>query len=435
MSADLALTDSSLFGLQVNTLQALTFSLHFHLCHELCQNVPFTGSQRRLSMEKKSDGRLFQREKGGIWYIDYRDPVTGKRIRKTTGTRNRRMAEQELERFSDLALSATENATFLQVLKLYSDPATNPRRQECEIEGAHYGMRYAKRVATTAKWFITLFEQSYPAILKVLVKDITRKECKKMREILVKRTGRTRGSQERFRILKTFFSQLYREGSIDNDPCRGLTDIKYEEKERFAIPEGSIARMIAARDMFFNDESWAFFTILATTGMRKGEVLALSKKQIMGKDLMIDAALKSDNKDDIGKPKCEKKRVIRLSNLTLEALSVLKPDRSGRLLHHSKYWAEKQVAAWKVIGKMIDPTTPWEKVTPHILRHSFNTLMVVNGLDRFIIAEYLGWTRQADVIAMQRRYTHIITGTMQEIADKVDEIFGLNNIETYYRLS
>ena len=374
----------------------------------------------------EENGRLYQRNGSDNWYIDWRNPVTGERVRISAKTKNKKAAQRKLDDLNAQALARTSEGTFSQMLALYEDWTTNPRRECAESEGGSYGERYAKRVAMTSRWFRKTLAEKYPLFLDKKVTEIKRIDCNRIREIILKTKGKRRAGQEAFRTFKAYFSQAIRDCLIENNPCQGLPDIRYKEVQRFAIHEDCIKALVNSRLLFFNTESWAYFTVLATTGMRKSEVLALNIDQIQGNDLKIYRALKSERVDDIGLPKCNIVRNIRLSKIALEALGSVKPDRNGRLFPHNSYWSDKQVAQWRVIGKLAYNTEDWEKITCHILRHSLNTALVANGADRFMVAEYFGWKHQ-DALAMQRRYTHLYTGSMQAIADKIDELVGLNS--------
>lgn len=371
-------------------------------------------------------GRLYQREGSDYWYIDFKDPVTGKRERFSTKTVILNEAREILRKLEYSAAGRTSDCTFGQALSQYRDPKTNPRKKEALTEGRSYGTRYTKKVAWMAGWIFNFLSEEYPSILDKRLADIKRADIRRIRDMIIREKGLSRNAQEKMRFIKAIFSNALSLDLIETNPCLGIHDIRYDEQQREAVPEDALAKVIASRSLFFDQECWAFFTILSTTGMRRSECMALNIEQIDGKDLKIDRAFKDDDMNEIGLPKWNFVRNIRLADIALTAMKVLKPDRDGRLLNRSKHWINKQIEQWKVVGKLVAPEVDWQKVTPHALRHSLNTNLIVNGCNPVIVSEYLSWEHQS-ITAIQKRYTHIYASNTAEIARKIDELYVVEN--------
>ena len=87
----------------------------------------------------------------GIWYASIIHSETGRRIRKTTRTRDREEALAfEKAMIEDINASRT-GYSLDHLIELYSCPATNPRMKSYKITGQSYSDDYAERVAEHVK--------------------------------------------------------------------------------------------------------------------------------------------------------------------------------------------------------------------------------------------------------------------------------------------
>lgn len=377
-------------------------------------------------MMKKAKTPLYFREESKTWIMVLYDPSTGKRIRKSTRTQDYEEALRIYHRATKDLEAGTEALTLGGVLDLYSDPETNPRYRIAQIEGTHYGLEHAKGVAGRARAIKTLLELKAPSYIKKDVRDIGKLDVKNVRQIIIDSWGQRRKSQEAFADFKTMLSQCEQDGYIEISPAKDIRDIPYKAKQKPSFPADEINKVLALRDFCPNREKWAFFAFMATTGMRMSEALALSESQIYKGTLTIDAALKSNNADDIGLPKYDLVRIIPLSHATLEVLSMVKPDKSGRYFHHNRNWGTKAVGEVLMIacGAYPEEREIFSEMKSHTLRHSMNTNLLASGLPPLLVAEYLSWNHQC-ILDMQQRYTHVYAEAMRPVADKIDELYHL----------
>lgn len=377
-------------------------------------------------MIKEARKPLYYREQSKAWMMVLYDPDTGRRIRKSTKTSDYEKALQIYRRAVKDLEAGTEALTLGGVLDLYSKPETNPRYKIAQIEGTLYGLEHAKSVAGRAKKMKSLLALKAPAYLKKDVRDVMKLDIKNIRQIIIDTWGQRRKSQEAFADFKTMLSQCEQDGYIEISPAKDIRDIPYKAKQKPSFPAEEINKVLALRDFCPNREKWAFFALIATTGMRMSEALALSESQIYKGTLTIDAALKSNNADDIGLPKYDLVRIIPLSHATLEVLSMVKPDKDGRYFHHNRNWGTKAVGEVLMIacGAYPEEREIFSEMKSHTLRHSMNTNLLASGLPPLLVAEYLSWNHQC-ILDMQQRYTHVYAEAMRPVADRIDELYCL----------
>lgn len=365
---------------------------------------------------------LFKVKNSDYWYVNLTDPKTGKRVRFTTGKKDYEEAMKVYQVECAKLTGCTSEITLRGTISLYCDPATNPRYQQSRIDGRSYSAEYAKQVAGYSKYLLQLLNEKAPRILDMRMFDILKINVKQVRELIVADRGRTRGAQIAFRTFKVYFSQACEDCVIQNNPCTGLRDIHYDEVPRESYPEEYLREMIAHTELWADEEHWAYFTLLATTGMRRSEALALNKEQLYGNTLTIDRALKS-NKGEIGLPKWNIIRVIPLSKISMTALSYLHPDIKGNYFTHCRVWVEDVFYSAKTVAHILFPNNKrLQKISAHTLRHSLHSNLLANRASEVLAGEYLSWNHQK-LSDIQQRYTHIYAEKLQCIADLIDEIY------------
>ena len=370
-------------------------------------------------------GKLYKRKL--IWYFKITDN-SGKRLQRSTGKTVKReameFAQQYLARLNDKGISPDAN-TLKEELARYLDPFTNPRYRQALLHKTSYTLGYAKQVARHASLVTDALQKRLPAMLALPVDQCTRRDMKEIQIAIVEERGHCRTAQHMFGTLKTIFTYLADDSIIIQSPAAGIPDIGYEAKKMVAIEPELIAWMIGRKDLFPSPRAWAFFTFLAMTGMRKSEGMAIDTEHIQDGTLMIDQQV-SPHHDHMVKPKCGVIRVIPLSQTALAALATLEPDKEGRYFGGYKY-SDIATDVIKIRTALAtedkDNKEVWYTITPHILRHSANTNLLVSGASPVLVAEYLAWKHQ-ELVDMQRRYTHLVAMNLVPVADMLDKLYA-----------
>lgn len=369
--------------------------------------------------------RIYRRPDSSLYYLDYTDPYTGRRIRKSSGKHTYEEAMEVLEVLKNTSKQDKNNITLSDIISLYEDPSTNPRKKQADIDGTSYGIGHAKHVAYLARKLRSEMEKLCPKFLNLKIVKITRMDLKTLKTLIVEDLGQTRTSQSLFQEVKVMLSQCVEDGMIPASPGNGIKDIHYQEKKRSALTPDVIKALIDHPEEFANTEEWALFTVIATTGMRLSEALALAHFQIAHGTLTINRALKSTAKDDVGLPKWNIVRAIPLSEITKKALDSIEPDETGRYFHHNKCWATTCFNRINGMAKAMHMGI--DNLTAHVLRHSLNSNLLALGLSPVLVAEYLSWSHQ-ELLDIQQRYTHIQVQHLHPIAEAIDSLYGKGKV-------
>ncbi len=123
--------------------------------------------------------------------------------------------------------------------------------------------------------------------------------------------------------------------------------------------------------------------------------------------MVVDRAFKNDVCTMIGLSKWDKIRTIALPEIAQDALLSLfhnKDDIPVTYRNLATIMTKIEKAASKLDG--LEMPEYWPKLTPHILCHSINTMLRLEGLPDVLVAEYMSWEHQ-DGNKIQEIYTHV----------------------------
>lgn len=366
--------------------------------------------------------RVYKRGNSSNYYFQWSD-VNGIRHQTSTKTNNKKKALIIANQFIGNSTNLQDECMILKDwIELFLDPDTNPRKKSAEINGTRFSDSYAKLQIRTAKNLLKVLETK-PAILNKSLSKIIRIDIQNIKEIIIQVKGHCRTSQLLFTFLKVALTQAYQEGRLDYNPGADFANIHYKEKKKQAIPAYILAKLINDKKAFYSIEAWAFFTVLATTGMRRGEVLGITPSRINNGVLTID---RQWDMEKFIEPKGGSIRIIPLAKITQYALSCLDPPATEDSQYFRKHcnWITSIFAQIKMYScaKFPEDSDILSEMTPHVLRHSLNTALIVSGLSPMLVAEYLSWKHQ-DMLRIQSRYTHIVSDNIIPVANKIDELF------------
>lgn len=170
-----------------------------------------------------------------------------------------------------------------------------------------------------------------------------------------------------------------------------------------------------------NIELYTAFEILFYTGMRKGELLALTMNDIdfQAKQIRINKTLAYVHGEYIMQPpKTEQSnRVIDVPEFLLaeirnytDKLYHLDPDQ--RIFPRSRVWLGQAITR-------ICPAIDLKIIRVHDLRHSHASLLINLGANPLMIAERLG---HDDVKMTMNTYSHLFQSHREEIIEKLEKI-------------
>ena len=206
--------------------------------------------------------------------------------------------------------------------------------------------------------------------------------------------GNKRTLNRKLSSLNTFFAFCHREGLGEKRLHIPMAKVPKRLPKYLSFEE--VMRGVATidRSTLQGLRDYALILFLYASGCRISEALAAQRSDIRDGWLTIRYA------------KGEKERTVPLAPVALEALEAyLKEERltSGALWLNYKGEPLSRISAYKIVKKYLG-------VSPHVLRHSFATALIVGGADLRVVQELLGHAS----LETTQIYTHIQKAHLQE---------------------
>lgn len=241
-------------------------------------------------------------------------------------------------------------------------------------------------------------------------------------------------------VTRQIFAQAFADGTIARNPMTGIHKPRTVEMERQEIPTEQLQALLNAAEKICPDPAFFLFVILYYTGLRRGEVLGLTWKDIDFPNRMIHVRQEvtyvgghtivySLADGDTLKTKAAARDVpmptalyrILLPYAGIGTIPVVHGRRNANVwLCESSYkraW-DRLLKAAKIDNEKLQPHM---RVTPHRLRHTYSSITRRAKLD---IKERQYIMGHADPEITDGKYTHINDEDKIIIMRKLDSVFG-----------
>jgi len=350
--------------------------------------------------------------RNGIYYFKYTSP-SGRRKQKSCDTSDPGKAIKFIINFIDnQGCSVLDSVTFKQLLEPWRTGTSNPRYERYKIEGKQYGLQQVRNI----KYLLEHIKNH--KIMKIKAANIKKVHALALRAWLLEDIpDKPQTINKILSSLRSIFSEhIYRE-ELEYNPFGSVGNVAYTPGVKEILSPEQVVKLI---DGFSDPTAKAVCSLLAYTGMRMGEVLALDWDQVKSVTISVTRAFKSGVADDIGLPKWGKKREILLSKIAHKSM----PDRGIGLVYtvagHRVYkkWFYDHFSDALKAAKV-------PKITPHSLRHTINSALLLSNISPYLIQKYLGWSNTASLTPVQEGYTHIKASDLQVVADAIDGIYKI----------
>jgi site-specific recombinase XerD len=260
------------------------------------------------------------------------------------------------------------------------------------------------------RYLKTFFEHANVAS----VRDISEQAVRDFRLVLARRKGRgehplKRSSQSYYAIaIRNFLKYLVKRGHAATSPDtielpklgdRSIETLEYRELERMlSAPQGTSLRALRDR---------AILEMLFSTGLRLAELCSL------------DRYLDMDRAEFSVRGKGDKLRVVFISpgaKRTVREYLAARGDTEGALFVSLTRSGDvigriSPRAVERLVARYAREAGLGKRVTPHSLRHSFATDLLVNGADLRSVQELLGHSH----ISTTQVYTHLTNKELKEV--------------------
>jgi len=340
--------------------------------------------------------------------------------------------------YEKLAQGKTSELTFKEYAAPYFVWETCPRVARLLDEGKNIGRTHVSKSRRLLD--LHVFKDSRFANLPM--RDISRGDLLDLR----KRLRPTLGLNTLNKVIitvKTVLSEASFRGDIPVNPGARVGNIKYDQAQRgvFTVEEAREILSVRPGEMKTSLLVDCFVTTLLCTGIRAGELRALRWGSVdlkTGRTAIVEAF---KGEKEIGDPKWGKKREIALPSILLNRLKrwnkesayntpegFIFSDLDGHPIGQTwirnnlqrvlKAADEKEDLTFKIGDRWL---------TPHACRHTLNTHLLAAGVPPLLVQTFLGWSSQEQRIltAVQRTYTELRLFRIEDVAKKIDELYGV----------
>ncbi|TDB38228.1 MAG: site-specific integrase [Actinobacteria bacterium] len=245
------------------------------------------------------------------------------------------------------------------------------------------------------------------------------------------RSGRKKGGglspltvQHVHRLLRKALHQAVRWEILDRNPADGADAPRVPRKEMHALDRDGLSRLLAA---LRGNKLYLPVLVAATTGMRRGEILALRWRdvEIDAKSLRVARSLQQISTGlEFKEPKSLRgRRSIALAQVTVAELKALKdarhpkPDDLVVCRPDGTPWPPDQLSVeFHVFIKRTGFAIRF-----HDLRHTHASNLLRDGVPVNVVSQRLGHAEPAITLNV---YSHVLPGMQEEAAAKVDEMMA-----------
>jgi len=206
-----------------------------------------------------------------------------------------------------------------------------------------------------------------------------------------------RSINRKLATLRTFYKYLLRTGKVSENPMTSIRMVKTTKKIPQFVRESEMENLVENRKMATNfsearDELILF--LLYGTGIRLAELISLQNNQ-------VNLAAKTIRV--IGKR--NKERMIPIPGLLVDLIATYRSFctiEHAHLLLTDKGEPLYPMFVQRLVKKNLGEYSQLEKLSPHVLRHTYATHLLNKGADLNAIKELLGHAN----LAATQIYTH-----------------------------
>jgi integrase len=237
-----------------------------------------------------------------------------------------------------------------------------------------------------------------------------------------------------YKLLRNAMGDAYRMELVTRNVA---TQVKAPPVPRQRRPDLSVADAKRLLKVIAGERLEALYVLALTTGLRRGELLALRWDDIDldSRQLRVRHALQRvDGKLRSVEPKTSSsRRSVVLPKIAVRYLEEHRNRQDNERLELGEAWREHGLVFASSVGTPIEPRNVnrrWDELRAkagldwlrlHDLRHGCATFLLAQGVPARAIMEVLG---HGEIGVTMNTYAHVLPQLRQEAADAMDELFG-----------
>ena len=368
------------------------------------------------SIRKRKDGRWEGRYTAGC------DPTTGKPIHKSVLAKTQSEAKEKLKQAiaeaEKLDMSRAKSYSLGAWIKLWYEVYAEPRLRE---KTKDYYLNYIDN-HIVPELGNTPLEKLTTIQIQKFYNDLQKSgRIQRYTHIKLKDKGlSTRVVRGIHTLLNNCLEQAVAERLLLTNPAKGCRLPKLEKREMKILPEDKIGPYLAEAE---RRGLLAAFYLELTTGLRRGELLALqwTDLDIENRTLAVTKQVNRINGELVVSPP-KTRNSVRTLALPQQAVDLLIAEHKKHSRNPYMFPSPKTGGMYgpdcigRIHKKLLEKAGIEEHVRFHDLRHTFSTLAIQSGIDPKTVAEILGHASAEFSLDV---YTHVTAGMKKEAAQKI----------------
>ena len=380
------------------------------------------GKKRYVISDTETAGLIVRIEPSGSknFYVDYRNPYTGKRVQRRLGYANEMTVTQARELVQKIRVGVRNDG---------EDPTQVEKRMRERLTVGEIVNLYVpwlkihRKSVRQTLIMLKSFEELYPLIAEEITSnDVTKwkQNCKN------EKTGKSLAPQtinRRLALIKGMFSWALRERHISQNPLKGNVEMLKEPDHiriRYLEPDERERLLTALEKRDGEEKDYLRCAVLLSlnTGVRKGTLLRLKWEYVdwERKTLFLPAQIMKGGKT----------HTVPLNSVALEALADWK-----KRCNPSDGWI---FPGDTPEGHLGDVKNPWETLLKrakvqnlkwHDMRHDFASQLVMQGVDILTVKKLMCHTD----LKMTQIYAHLSPQHINLATEKLSELYTKNKGE------
>lgn len=215
----------------------------------------------------------------------------------------------------------------------------------------------------------------------------------------------------RLSSIRSFFKFLYREGYIQSNPAKLVSNPKIPKMLPRFLSVDDVFSLIEKPEGigFMPARDKAILELLYSSGLRVSELSCLNVDDIHIKESLIKI-----------KGKGKKERVVPVGSKAIDAMKtymierILQKSRENALFLNRMGTRLTDRGVRRIVVKYAKAIALNGRIGPHMLRHSFASHLLQGGADLRVIQELLGHSS----LSTTQKYTHLDITHLMDIYDK-----------------
>jgi len=385
----------------------------------------------------RGDGSLRQRSNGG-WEgrYSYTDETTGKRVNKSVYASSQSEAKRKLKALiknienppEEDEYVKTNNITFGEWLDTWMKEYKKNGVRPATYDSYHHNIETHIRPALGGMELQKIRPDHIQTLLNKMARGTAKNPPLAPWTVLKVKN-----------IISGAMEQAIRNQLIPYNPAKATVPPKLEQKDIRIL---SAAEQKQFMNAVKGHRLEALYLLALATGMRRGEIMALTWDCVdfKNRSILVKGSVSRVKDPDTGttalrfaepKTKSGRRQVPILSNM-IPVLQAHKARQDTEKAEAGSAWNPKNLVFCSKVGTPIEPRrvcTTMDKITDaaglphftfHALRHTFATRMLEANAPAKVVQDVLG---HADVTLTLNTYSHVIGSTAHEQMSKIDGLF------------